>query len=285
MSMVMRALYHLKRANDEWEDIEKRTTKNETGKSTANQDANSTMANEGVMARRSERLDESTHDQAITSEVNSAAARSKEMDSGTTGGGARKRKSGDVSVVLESNKRYTRARMNAVLDVSRNDRSVSRKWKTLNFEERCGQLLAFKDEVGHCNVPRRYSADPSLGHWCNTMKVTYNQMQKGKPTKVKLSQDRIECLEAIGFKWKYDGYAERFEKRCLDLEAFKRNVGHCNVPLRFLADLSLGIWCHNIRCAYVQIQQGKTPQCNLSQDRIERLEEIGFRWNARLIDN
>ena len=60
---------------------------------------------------------------------NVAAARSKEIDSGTTGGGARKRKSEDVSV-LESNKKCagtkTRAKMNTV-DVSRYDRPIELK--------------------------------------------------------------------------------------------------------------------------------------------------------------
>ena len=57
-------------------------------------------ANEGVMLRRSKRLDKRIHDQAMTSQENSAAARSKEMESSTTGGeGARKRNSENVSVL------------------------------------------------------------------------------------------------------------------------------------------------------------------------------------------
>lgn len=95
------------------------------------------------MPRRSKRLDESMNDQAMPSQVNSATARSKEMDSGTTGGGARIRKSEEVSV-LESNKKCTRtrARMNDAVDASRNDRSVSIKRNAWSFEERCGKLLA-----------------------------------------------------------------------------------------------------------------------------------------------
>jgi len=82
----------------------------ETGASTANQDANSTSANERVM-----------YDQEVmTSQENSAAAV-----------GVRKRKSEDVSV-LESNKKCTRARMNAI-DVSRNDRLVSIKVDGIEF--------------------------------------------------------------------------------------------------------------------------------------------------------
>ena len=272
----MRAVTHLNQANDD----EKRTIKTETGASTASQDVNSASqsANEGVMPRRSQR-----HDQTMTSQENSTAARSKEIGSGTTRGGARKRKSEDVSVpVLESNKKCTGARMNAV-DVSRNDRSVSKNGKALSFEERCGQLLAFKEEFGHCNVPARYSAGPSLGllgPWCKKMRSKFKQLQEGKPSMCGLSQDQIERLEAIGFKWKSDGLDKKFEQRCHDLEAFKRKFGHCNVSRNYSADPSLGRWCNRMRYVYNQIQQGKSTECNLSQDRIERLEEIGFKWKS-----
>jgi len=251
-------------ATDVWvsikwkEDNEKRTIKTETSASTANQDVNSTSANEGVM-----------YDQVMTSQENSAAAV-----------GVGKRKSEDVSV-LESNKKCTRARMDAI-DVSRNDRSVSIKWTALSFEKRCGQLLAFKDEFGHYNVPTGYSAVSSLGlgQWCKDMRSSYEQIQEGKPSMSNLSQDRIEHLEKIGFKWKVVDSDKKFEKRCLDVETFKKKFGHCDVPGRYSADPSLGHWCSTMRYTYHLVQLGKPTPHNLSQDRIERLEEIGFKWKV-----
>ena len=106
----------------------------------------SQSANEGDLPRMSKRLDKSMADQMKTPQENSAAAGSKEMDSSTTGGGVRKRKSEDASI-LASNKKCTRARTNTI-HVSRSDRSVSKKRCALIFEERCVQLLAFKDELG-----------------------------------------------------------------------------------------------------------------------------------------
>jgi len=35
-----------------------------------------------------------------------------------------------------------------------------------------------------------------------------------------------------------------------------------------------------MRSSYKKIQQGQTPHRNLSQDQIERLEEIGSKWKA-----
>ena len=56
--------------------------------------------------------------------------------------------------------------------MSSNDRSVSINRKALTFEERCVHLLAFKDEFGHCNVPRKFANNPSLGQRCNDVGVT-----------------------------------------------------------------------------------------------------------------
>ena len=36
-----------------------------------------------------------------------------------------------------------------------------------------------------------------------------------------------------------------------------------------------------MRCFYNKTQQGKAPDRNLTQDRIERLEEIGFKWKLK----
>jgi hypothetical protein len=45
-------------------------------------------------------------------------------------------------------------------------------------------------------------------------------------------------------------------------------------------DPSFGQWYSSMRVAYNHIQQGKPTTRNFSQDRIEHLEEIGFKLNA-----
>ena len=66
--------------------------------------------------------------------------------------------------------------------------------KDASFEERCNQLLRFKEEFGHCTVPNNYSANTSLGHWCDMMRTAYSSLQKGrrKVGDINLSQHRIE---------------------------------------------------------------------------------------------
>jgi hypothetical protein len=40
-----------------------------------------------------------------------------------------------------------------------------------NFDEWCNQLIRFKEEFGHCNVPAKCANNPSLGKWCNHMRA------------------------------------------------------------------------------------------------------------------
>jgi hypothetical protein len=64
-----------------------------------------------------------------------------------------------------------------------------------------------------------------------------------------------------------------WERRFADLKAFKRAHGHCNVPTNYPKDRSLAIWVANCR------RQRKLG--TLAQDRIERLDTIGFCWAVR----
>ena len=102
--------------------------------------------------------------------------------------------------------------------------------------------------------------------------------------KLNLSQDRIERLEEIGFQWQGIDYDEAFEKRCRELIAFKEEFGHCNVPRGCAKNPSLRRWYTTMRKAYKKVKNGRKADSNLSQDRIEHLEEIGFQWqNGRVL--
>jgi len=161
------------------------------------------------------------------------------------------------------------------------DKDKSTQQSKTSFDERCNQLLRFKEEFGHCNVPAKYPGNPSLGHWCHNMRNAYKQIRKGmKQTQYKLSQERIERLEDIGFQWQSVDYDEAFEKRCRELITFKEEFGHCNVPGRYAGNPSLGYWCSDMRRAYKIIQKGMNTQYRLSHGRIERLEDIGFQWQV-----
>jgi hypothetical protein len=135
-----------------------------------------------------------------------------------------------------------------------------RKW-----EEGYQRLVAYKAEYGDCNVSSRYRTKDSfkLGSWVSNQRKDYN--------KDKLSTERIQRLEAIGFVW--DILEAAWEEGYQHLVAYKAEYGDCNVPDSYSTKdgFKLGGWVSNQRSRY--------NKDKLSTERIQRLEAIGLIWN------
>jgi hypothetical protein len=141
-----------------------------------------------------------------------------------------------------------------------------KKWN-MQYE----QLVKFKQNNGHCLVPRKYEQDKSLARWVRNQRSTNNNE--------KIRLDRKERLEEIGFAWKADNAPtfkpddKLWHQRYKKLVEFKRKHGHCIVPRGYNQVASLfGRW--------VSMQRTTHINDNLRLDRKERLEEIGFAWKA-----
>lgn len=136
-------------------------------------------------------------------------------------------------------------------------------WNVINetWESLYKELVAFKNDVGHCNVPQFFPTSPKLGVWVARQRDHYRQG--------KLLAERIDKLQKIGFCW--DPYnavkEEMFEALC----DFQKENGHCNVPARYQKDMKLGRWIERQRQSY---RSGK-----LSREQKERFEKLGFVWN------
>lgn len=128
-----------------------------------------------------------------------------------------------------------------------------------NWDERYGELKAFKEKLGHCLVPHLWLENPRLGGWVNTQRTT----------KYKLTQDRIERLNALGFVWKvHEAYWEEMYQALVE---YKKKYGDCNVPDDWPENPKLGMWVGTQR-------QNKD---RLPLVRVDRLNSIGFVWEAR----
>lgn len=180
---------------------------------------------------------------------------------------------------------------------------VVRKNKPKAWEQRFEELKEFKQEFGHCRVPRAYEKDPSLGEWCHGQRKDYANKA---PI---MMEERVHKLNAIGFEW----HVERFgvskmswEDRFDQLVEFRRKNGDCNVPrppTRWemkkekesvgdgedqtdpsvagrdtvsCQERSFRRWVQKQRSDYQLWKQGKT--CPLDRSRIKKLEGIGFTW-------
>ncbi|KAL7545127.1 hypothetical protein ACHAWF_008483 [Thalassiosira exigua] len=133
-----------------------------------------------------------------------------------------------------------------------------------------GELVQFKRDHGHLEVPQNYKAtsvSPALYRWI--------AKQKNKHKHQKLSRNRIKLLEEVGIvfgerKKHVPGERgeERWEARLSELIAYRDERGHCNVPNRFP---SLGNWVKDQRKLFRRGQ--------LRDRRVRRLLSVGFDFN------
>lgn len=140
------------------------------------------------------------------------------------------------------------------------------------------KLQAYKRENNTCNVPKRYQSDPKLGHWVHYQRT----MCKAK----KLSQERKDLLESIGFVWserqtsktsrEQTSWDERFE----ELKKFQSIHGHCKVP-RTGKDAALGRWVKWQRWNRTLLDRGESSV--LTKRMIKLLNSVGFSWGYQRV--
>lgn len=132
-------------------------------------------------------------------------------------------------------------------------------WNTLDlqWDEKFDELIAYKAEYGNVDVPQRWAT--GLGAWLNT--------QRKAIKKDALSPERKARLDAIGVE--SDPLNSQWESMFDELLAYKAKHGTVNVPINGTSDLD----------AWVGRQRKAKKNGQLSSERIQRLEEIGFDWS------
>ncbi len=136
-----------------------------------------------------------------------------------------------------------------------------------HWDEMLGHLERFRQEHGHTEVPPSYREVPGLGLWVGG--------QRSLAKNGKLRPDRRERLEAIGFAWEGTQrmFRERWDARFQQLLEFRQRFGHCRVPHKWKEAVAFSDWVH--------VQRAFKKKGKLSEDRIQRLEAIGFEWSGK----
>ena len=141
------------------------------------------------------------------------------------------------------------------------------------WEKAFALAAAYYEENGNLNIPRFYvtAAGERLGQWVVSQQWTY---PKGK-----LTDEQVERLNRIGMYWGNrndsqwnEGYQEA--KRYFDTH------GDLNVPAGYVSPdgYNLGNWVRRQR--YTRHNPAKSCAV-LTEERIEKLDEIGMRWETR----
>ncbi len=157
-------------------------------------------------------------------------------------------------------------------------------WNVTSFEQRMKELMVFKAKHGHCEVHHFTEEDFSFVRWCARMRSNYNAYNRGDVKNSRgMTEERIRRLNEIGFAWTIHApNTKTFEERIEELLKFKAKFGHTIVPTRHDDNHSLGMWCDALRVAYRKYQAGKKAHNSIDEEKIRRLDEIGFAWDVRV---
>jgi hypothetical protein len=132
-------------------------------------------------------------------------------------------------------------------------------WVADNWDIMYEQLVKFRQEHGHTEVPRRNN--DSLATWC--------QKQRANMRQNKLSPKRRGRMEEIGFNFELQSEKNQriWNAKLQRLKEYKRKHGNCLVPSKnasnHVEDAELSIWV-------LGYKRGTIPN-----HRIEKLEEVG----------
>ena len=153
-------------------------------------------------------------------------------------------------------------------------------------------LVEYKGKHGNCRIPGNWPENERLRNWVSAQRQAWKTRR--------LNTDRIQKLEAIGFTWskqantptsKDDGFFSTgdasaqsstwleekwgsvWEQNFTELVAYKREFGDCNVVGNSPANPTLANW--------VASQRQRKNNGSLRNERIQRLNEIGFVWDLK----
>eukprot|EP00526_Cylindrotheca_closterium_P012864 CAMPEP_0113622840 /NCGR_PEP_ID=MMETSP0017_2-20120614/11724_1 /TAXON_ID=2856 /ORGANISM="Cylindrotheca closterium" /LENGTH=453 /DNA_ID=CAMNT_0000532721 /DNA_START=18 /DNA_END=1379 /DNA_ORIENTATION=+ /assembly_acc=CAM_ASM_000147 len=144
-----------------------------------------------------------------------------------------------------------------------------------NWKKRLDELKKYRDEHGDCSVPKRYKPNTALGYWVNTQRKHYKLRQEGK--KSTMTDARIEELEKLGFAWNQNEAI--WKKRIQELQDYRKEHGHCNVPRNYSQNIELAKWIDSQRKQYSMKRDGK--KASITDARVAELEGLGLTWKPR----
>ena len=157
-----------------------------------------------------------------------------------------------------------------MLTAPRRERKKKENQNEMKWNSRYASLKSFKKLHGHFNVP--HSIDEKLGKWKS---LQISNFRKGT-----ISGERMKKLKEIGLltddllktKGEEHETAEaRWDRYFDELKKYKLEFGDCNVKPKL--NPGLNIW--------TQRQRSSNNRGELSDDRYDKLVEIGFSFKSR----
>eukprot|EP00804_Cyclotella_cryptica_P021435 CCRYP_005787-RA/>CCRYP_005787-RA protein AED:0.02 eAED:0.02 QI:270/1/1/1/1/1/2/614/291 len=148
------------------------------------------------------------------------------------------------------------------------------KSHTERRQDNIDKLIRYQKENGHCRVPQR--SEDGLGRYVNNLREDYKICLRGGKCR-HLTNDMVEKLNGIGFEWTVKKSSqEAWDSKYDALVEYKRQHQHCNVRRKTEGNeelSALGKW--------VTDQRGYFKRGKLSDEKVQRLNDIGFKWSMK----
>jgi hypothetical protein len=135
--------------------------------------------------------------------------------------------------------------------------------KIAAWEQMFGDFKFFKLTHGHGKLTDLYPAKPNLGQWAKTLR---RELKLGT-----INKDRKARVDEAGFVWDLEEAA--WDEQFANLLEFYKTQGHFSLPPNLKTAPELPSWVKKQRLL-------KTKNI-LKKNRLNRLEKIGFIWDAK----
>lgn len=129
------------------------------------------------------------------------------------------------------------------------------------WEDMFSRLAEYKENEGHCDIPRKYTANGDskpLGIWLST--------QRSFKRNGVLDPIRTNRLEELGVEW--DPQSRDWNEMFHLLTEYQQREGNCLVPRNYKED-GKNLWM------WLRLQRSEQKKGRLSVDRCEALEDLG----------
>lgn len=127
------------------------------------------------------------------------------------------------------------------------------------------QLAAFRQQHGHCQVP---GTCKQLVSWIERQRIARKNNL--------LPARREKQLNELDFIWSFGGRKEdHWQQMFRQLQDYKQQRGHCQVPVQNKRNRSLGYW--------VATQRRLEAEQKLPEAKYQQLDQLGFVWGQQAL--
>jgi len=152
-----------------------------------------------------------------------------------------------------------------------------------DWSDRYEELRQFKEKTGHCMVPLVYPENQLLSNWIQSQYQASRETQNDKVSDG-LASERLSLLQEIGLDIALPRKIKRvpddleFNTRLSELSAYREEHGDVLVPSKYDQNPKLGNWIKTQRIHYKLFKEGRTSESQLTSERVQALEALGFEW-------